>query len=82
MKKFHFFIPVAVSDENQNLGVIHWSDTIEDFKGIVSHKREVENILYEDRAVRVMDAETMQAADVDLSSLMECQNDSDVKWYF
>lgn len=77
MKKFHFFIPVAV--ENQNLSVIHWSDTLEGFQGIVNHKREVENCLIEDRSVRVLNPETMQAADVDLSSLMECR---DVEWYF
>jgi hypothetical protein len=80
MKKFHFFIPTV--DENQNLGIIHWSDTIESFQGIVVHKREVENILNEDRQVRVLNPETMLAADVDLSNLMECQNDSDVEWYF
>ena len=80
MKKFHFFIPTV--DENKNLEVIHWSDTIEDFKGIVDHKREVEDCLIEDRSVRVLNPESMLAADVDLSNLMECQNDSDVEWYF
>ena len=79
MKKFHFFVPC---ENETQLEVIHWADTLEDFQGIVGHKREVENILHEDRSVRVLNPETMQATDVDLSSLLECQSDSDVEWYF
>ncbi len=71
MKKFHFFIPVA--DENQNLSVIHWSDTLEGFQGIVNHKREIENCLIEDRSVRVLNPETMLAAVIDLSNLMKAK---------
>lgn len=80
MRKYHFFIPVA--DEHQNLSVIHWSDTLQDFQNIVQHKREVENILHEDRSVRVLDIETTQAADIYLSSLLRAHDDADIVWHF
>ena len=80
MKKFHFFVPVV--DENQNMSVIHWADTLEDFQGTVNHKREFENILKKDRSVRVMDPQTMQAVDIDLSSLMEAHDAVELECFF
>jgi len=49
--RFQFFIPV---EDGGSLDVVHWDDSLKDFKEIIKHKREHETGFEDDRQCRVI----------------------------
>ena len=70
-KRYWFFLPVQTDSWGGQLKVIHWSDNVDDFVKTVLYKRKVEEILLEDRCMRVVDPETKESGDFHLNDVLD-----------